>query len=64
MSDYPDGEWNEKWDALFWNFINDNKDFFAKNPRLGMMLRTLEKMPEEKRKQHFNTAKEVIENLK
>ena len=64
MSDYPDGEWNEKWDAMFWNFINDNKDFFAKNPRLGMMLRTLEKMPEEKRKQHFKAAKEFIGNLK
>jgi deoxyribodipyrimidine photolyase-related protein len=64
MSDYPDGEWNEKWDALFWNFINDHQDFFAKNPRLGMMLRTLEKMPEEKRKQHFKTAKEVIGNMK
>ena len=64
MSDYPDGEWAEQWDALFWNFINDNKDFFAKNPRLGMMLRTLEKMPEEKRKQHFKTAKEVIGNLR
>ncbi|WCM42939.1 hypothetical protein MG290_04475 [Flavobacterium sp. CBA20B-1] len=64
MSDYPDGEWNEKWDALFWNFINDNKEFFAKNPRLGMMLKTLEKMPEEKRKQHLRTAKEVIVNMK
>lgn len=64
MSDYPDGEWAEQWDALFWNFINDHQDFFAQNPRLGMMLRTLEKMPEEKRKQHFKTAKEFIENLK
>ncbi|MDC8104575.1 cryptochrome/photolyase family protein [Chryseobacterium sp. PTM-20240506] len=64
MSDYPNGEWAEQWDALFWNFINDNKDFFAKNPRLGMMLRTLEKMPEEQRKQHIKRAKEFIENLK
>lgn len=63
MSDYPDGEWAEQWDALFWNFINDHQDFFAQNPRLGMMLRTLEKMPEEKRKQHFKTAKEFIESL-
>lgn len=64
MSDYPDGGWTEKWDALFWNFINDHKDFFAKNPRLGMMLRTWEKMPEDKRKQHLKTAKEFIANLK
>ncbi|WP_415327857.1 cryptochrome/photolyase family protein [Chryseobacterium sp. MMS23-Vi53] len=64
MSDYPDGKWVEQWDALFWNFINDNKDFFVQNPRLGMMLKTLEKMPEEKRKQHFKTAKEFIGSLK
>ena len=64
MSDYPDGDWAEQWDALFWNFIDDHQDFFAKNPRLGMMLRTLEKMPEDKRKQHFKTAKEFIANLK
>lgn len=64
MSDYPDGVWTEKWDALFWNFINDYQDFFAKNPRLGMMLRTWEKMTEDKRKQHLKTAKEFIANLK
>lgn len=64
MSDYPDGEWAGQWDALFWNFINDNKEFFAKNPRLGMMLRTFEKMPEEKQQQHIKTAKEFIKNLK
>lgn len=64
MSDFPDGDWNEKWDALFWNFIYENQEFFAKNPRLGMMLRTLEKMPEEKRNQHLETAKKMIGNLK
>ena len=41
MSDYTDGEWTEKWNALFWNFVNDNREFFKTNPRLGMMLRTL-----------------------
>lgn len=64
MSDFPDGDWTGKWDALFWNFINDHNDFFAKNPRLSMMPRTLDKMPEDKRKQHLKTAKEFIENLK
>ncbi|PXW16237.1 deoxyribodipyrimidine photolyase-related protein [Chryseobacterium sp. CBTAP 102] len=64
MSDYSNGDWAEQWDALFWNFINDHQDFFAQNPRLGMMLRTLEKMPEEKRKQHVKTAKKFIGNVK
>jgi deoxyribodipyrimidine photolyase-related protein len=46
MSDYPDGEWTEQWDASFGILLMTTR-FFAKNPRLGMMLRTLEKMPEE-----------------
>nr|WP_314490248.1 cryptochrome/photolyase family protein [uncultured Chryseobacterium sp.] len=49
MSDYPDGDWTDQWDALFWNFINVNRDFFKTNPRLGMMLNTLDKMTVEKK---------------
>lgn len=64
MSDYPDGEWAEQWDALFWNFINNHQDFFSKNPRLGMMLRTWGKMSDEKKKLHLKTARELIEKLK
>lgn len=63
MSNYPDGDWMEQWDALFWNFIHEHQDFFAANARLGMMVKTFEKMPEEKQKQHLKTAKEFIENL-
>ncbi|KQS92241.1 cryptochrome/photolyase family protein [Chryseobacterium sp. Leaf394] len=63
MSDYPDGEWTEKWDSLFWNFVNDNRNFFETNPRLGMMLRTLDKMADEKKSEHFRIAKQTIENL-
>ena len=37
MSNYKKGEWNLKWDALYWNFINDHKAFFQKNPRMSMM---------------------------
>ena len=64
MSDYADGDWTEKWDALFWNFVNDNRDFFKTNPRLGMMLRTLDKMTDEKKSEHFKIAKRTIKNLK
>ena len=51
-------------DSFWFSCLYDNKDFFTKNPRLGMMVRTLEKMPEEKRKEHFKTAKKVIGNMK
>lgn len=63
MSDYSDGGWTEKWDALFWNFVNDNRQFFETNPRLAMMVRTWDKMPEEKKSEHLKTAKQTIKNL-
>ena len=31
MSDYKKGEWCDIWDALYWNFINENRDFFKKS---------------------------------
>lgn len=64
MSDYTNGDWTEKWDALFWNFVNDNRQFFETNPRLGMMLRTLDKMTDDKRSEHFKIAKQTINDLK
>ena len=64
MSDYADGDWTEKWDALFWNFVNDNRIFFETNPRLGMMLRTLDKMKDDKKSEHFKIAKKTINDLK
>lgn len=63
MSDYSDGEWSEKWDALFWNFMNDNRTFFEKNPRLGMMIRTFDKMKDEKKDEHLKIAKQTIKSL-
>ena len=37
MSDYKK-ETGGKYDALYWNFINENRDFFRKNPRTSMMI--------------------------
>lgn len=33
--------------SLYWNFLDDKKQFFAKNNRIAMMLRLLEKIPAE-----------------
>jgi deoxyribodipyrimidine photolyase-related protein len=30
---------------LYWNFLDDKKEYFAKNNRMAMMLRLLEKIP-------------------
>lgn len=63
MSNYADGEWVGLWDALFWKFVEDNREFFSKNPRLGMMLRTLDRMKEETRNAHFRKAETYLNTL-
>lgn len=50
MSDYSKGEWQEIWDALFWRFLNTHRNFFLKNPRMGMLVRTFDKWSEDKKK--------------
>jgi deoxyribodipyrimidine photolyase-related protein len=49
MSDYKKGPWSEELDALYWSFIDKNRDFFSKNPRLSMMVNLFDKMSEEKK---------------
>ena len=63
MSDEPKGDWCAVWDALFWTFIADHRDFFLKNPRLSMMARTWEKMSPEKQEQHRRTAEVFLGGL-
>ncbi|MFM8914049.1 MAG: cryptochrome/photolyase family protein, partial [Flammeovirgaceae bacterium] len=63
MSDYEKGDWQKTWDALFWRFMHTHRDFFLKNPRLGMLVKTFDKMPEEKRNLHLNLAAEYLKSL-
>ena len=64
MSNYPKGDWTEIWDALFWNFINENQAFFRKNPRLGIMLNTWNKMNASQKKHHKKTAEQYLKIIK
>lgn len=63
MSDYPKGEWTEELDALYWCFIDKNREFFLKNPRLSMMVRTLDKMDSVKKERHLVLAEFVKNRL-
>ena len=63
MSNYQTGPWCAIWDALFWRFINKHRDFFLKNPRLAMMVRTFDKMPITKQGDHMRVAEEYLERL-
>ncbi len=63
MSDYQKGDWQPFWDGLFWRFMHVHRDFFLKNPRLGMLVRTFDKMPDEKQKLHLNNAEQFLASL-
>ncbi len=63
MSDYQKGDWQPVWDGLFWRFMHVHRDFFLKNPRLGMLVRTFDKMPDEKQKFHLNNAEQFLASL-
>lgn len=63
MGDFPKGEWQDIWDALFWRFMEVHRDFFQRNPRLGLLLKTLDRMPAEKRSNLMNTAENFLSGL-
>jgi deoxyribodipyrimidine photolyase-related protein len=59
MSDYQKGDWQLIWDGLFWRFMDKHRKFFLLNPRLGMLIKTFDKM-EKKRKQELLKAAEIF----
>ncbi len=64
MSDYKKGgEWADIWDALFWRFMDVHRSFFLKNPRLGMLVKTYDKMNEDKKTSLTRTANRFLESL-
>ena len=60
MMDFKKGEWCNIMDGLYWNFINKNRKFFSKNPRLSMMVRVFDKMKSERKKLILNAAQKFI----
>lgn len=63
MSNYPKGEWQQIWDALFWRFMNVHRNFFSKNPRMGMLIRNFDKMTTEKQSLLMQTAEGYLSKL-
>ena len=60
MSHYPKGDWQSIWDGLFWRFMHLHRDFFLKNPRLSMLIRTFDKMEPAKQQQHLHIAEDYL----
>ena len=47
-------------DGLYWRFIDRNRQFFLKNPRLSMMVRIFDKMKDERKKMILSEANKFI----
>ena len=61
MSNYKKGDWCDVVDGLYWSFVNKNLKFFASNPRLAVMTKSLEKMDSGRKRLIFKKANEFIE---
>jgi deoxyribodipyrimidine photolyase-related protein len=48
--------------SLYWNFLEEKKQYFFKNNRMSMMLRLLEKIPPLEREEIKNRALSIIQN--
>jgi deoxyribodipyrimidine photolyase-related protein len=60
MSNYKKGEWQATWDALFWRFMHVHRSFFEKNPRLGMLVKSFDKMDSAKQQTLLDTAEAFL----
>lgn len=63
MGDWPKGDWQEIWDGLFWRFMHVHRDLFRKNPRMGMLLNTFDKMDARKRNNLLQKAEDFLTKL-
>lgn len=63
MSDYKKGNWQSTWDGLFWRFMHTHRTFFLQNPRLGMLVKSFDKMSTEKQREHLRQAQQYLDSL-
>jgi deoxyribodipyrimidine photolyase-related protein len=63
MSDYRKGDWQLIWDGLFWRFMDKHRKFFLSNPRLGMLIKTFDKMAEERKNSLLSDAENYLKTI-
>ena len=63
MSDYKKGSWSEIWDGLFWTFMDKQRDFFKKNPRMRMLISSFDKMDSMKKEKLLIDADNFLNSL-
>ena len=57
MSNYTKEKWSDIWDALYWDFINFNKEKLAESQRMNLILNILNKMDKRKLNLYEEKAK-------
>lgn len=63
MGDFSEGGWCEIWDALYWRFIYQHRDFFKGNPRMKVMVNQLDRMGRGRLKHHLALANSLLDRL-
>ena len=61
MMNFKKGPWCDVMDGLYWRFIDKNRAFFKKNPRLNMMVSLFDKMKKVKKDDILFKADQFIE---
>lgn len=56
MSDLPRGDWEADWDALYWTFVRDHQEVFARNPRARMISSLYDRMEPATKAAHTRRA--------
>ena len=63
MSNYKKDNWCDIVDGLYWKFMNDNISFFKSNPRLSILVGSLERMNSDRKELIFDKATNFIEKM-
>lgn len=62
MGPWKRGSWCDALDGLYWGFVERNRAFYAKNPRMSMILGTLDRIAPERR-QALALASQAARNM-
>lgn len=63
MSHYEGGDWEDKWDGLYWNFLEKHREKVEGVQRMSFMTSHLDKMGEDTLAEHRKNAKDFKEQL-
>ena len=63
MSDYKKDEWCDKWNSLYYNFINTHQNILKKNYSWARHVSFWNKKTISERKKYLNDAKNIMKNI-